>query len=89
MPAEVFHPSEFILEEMAARGWELDDLAARMGGDPGRNELVAGLYLTCRLPGLRIGDKTAAAFGRAFGVEPQLFLNLEAAWLAAQEPGDA
>ena len=30
IPAEAFHPSVFIREEMAARGWTVDDLAIRM-----------------------------------------------------------
>lgn len=89
VPAEVFHPAEFILEEMNARGWELDDVAARMGGNSEMNVLALGLYLTTRLPGMRLGDKTAAGLGRAFDVDGRYFLNLEAAWFAAQEPSDA
>lgn len=89
LPAEAFHPAEFILEEMRARGWKLDDVAIRMGGDEDMNALTLGLYLTVRLPGMRLGDKTAAALGCAFDVDAQYFLNLEAAWLAAQEPSHA
>ena len=34
---ERFHPSEYIQDELDARGWSLDELAIRMGGDFGVN----------------------------------------------------
>lgn len=83
-PAEAFHPSEFIAEELEARGWSQHDLAARMAGDPAVNFLTLDTY---RLvgptdPRMRLGKRTAIALGEAFGVSADLFLNLEAAWRA-------
>lgn len=81
------HPSEFIKDEMEARGWTLKDVAARMGVVPlhdyGLHYLALEMYFAVHEPNLRIGQDTADALGRAFGVNPQFFLNLEAAWLAS------
>ena len=79
-----FHPSEFIAEELEARGWSRIDLAVRMGGDASKNLLVWDLY--CEVgptdPRMQLGAETARQIGDAFGVSPELFLNLEAAWRA-------
>lgn len=82
-PAEVFHPSVFIGEEMEARGWGLDDLAARMGPPLDVNRLAVELYLVVgpTEPRLLLGDSVAAALAVAFGTSPELFANLERAWL--------
>lgn len=80
--AEAFHPSVFIAEELEARGWSLDDLAQRMPGDFGVNRLALDFYMTigAETPGLRIGE-SAAGLAAAFGVSPELFTNLERAWV--------
>ena len=87
-PAEVFHPSEFILDEMKARGWSRDDLALRMGGDFGIARLSLDFYLDVgpTEPDLRIGSEGATGFAAAFGTDPDYFLNLEKSWLAGQAP---
>jgi plasmid maintenance system antidote protein VapI len=84
-PALAYHPSEFIVEEMEARGWSRWDLAKRMGGDRATNRLALDLYIETgpTAPGLLIGGVTARQLGKAFGVSPKLFLNLEAAWRAS------
>lgn len=83
--AEAFHPSEFIREEMDARGWDRWMLAHRMGGDTARNRLVIDLYFEVGpdKTNMRLGEETARQLGEAFDVSPQFFLNLETAWLAA------
>lgn len=84
MPAEVFHLCEYIAEECAARGWSLDRLAVEMGSTSDSELLIDRLsldFLFTRDEHVRIGDDGAAKLGRAFGVSPQLFLNLEKAWL--------
>jgi plasmid maintenance system antidote protein VapI len=83
MPAEVFHPSEFIRDEMDARGWTRDDLALRMGGDFAINRVGLELYFEAgpTEPDLLIGD--GKDFARAFGVSAEFFLNLERAWRKA------
>jgi hypothetical protein len=81
IPAEVFHPSVFIIEEMEARGWDRDELARRMGGEWKLNRVVLELYFEIgpTEPNLRMGD--GEDFAQAFGVSAELFQNLEKAWL--------
>lgn len=84
-PAEVFHVGEYLQEEMDERGWTVEDVAKRMGGDDIRvdmltlelllsahemdwNEIGGGYYL---------GETEAHQLGVAFGVSPQLFLNID------------
>lgn len=85
-PAEVFHPSIFIQEEMDARGWDRCELARRMGGDYRQRRLEIDLYFEVgpAEPNLLIGD--AEDLARAFGVSAEFFRNLEAAW-RRQQPG--
>lgn len=80
------HVTEFIQEELDARGWSRAELANRMGMDACvRNLLVLDTlfavgptHTNCRL-----GQDTADRLGRAFDVSADLFLNLERAWLAS------
>ncbi|QPQ55610.1 hypothetical protein IC614_03130 [Allosphingosinicella flava] len=80
--AEAFHPSEYIADELDARGWSTLDLARRMPGDVQTNLLAVDLYLTVGPENrdLRLGD-CAASIGDALGVSAAFFNNLEAAWL--------
>lgn len=89
--AEAFHPSQYIRDELEARGWSLDDLALRMGGDFGVNRLALDFYfeLGPTEPDMRIGLQSAAQLGIAFSVSPALFLNLEKAWLASSPRQEA
>lgn len=85
-PAEVFHPSVFIQEEMDARGWSRDDLALRMGGDFATDRLALEVYFILQHKrSMRIGDKFARQLARAFDVSPEFFLNLERIWLEANK----
>jgi len=79
---EAFHPSIFIADELEARGWSLDDLAQRMPGDFGVNRLALDFYMTigAETPTMRLGE-SAAGIAAAFDVSPELFLNLEKAWV--------
>lgn len=80
-PAEAFHPSEYIHEELEARGWSIKDLAGRLPGDYSSNLLALEMYLAVEAcDGLRMGDM-ASEISRAFGVDATLFGNLERAWL--------
>jgi len=80
-PAEAFHPSVFIRDEMEARGWDRIELANRMGGDWRHRLLELDLYFEAgpHEPNLRIGD--GKDFSRAFGISAEFFRNLETAWL--------
>lgn len=79
--AEAFHPSEYIQDELDARGWKLDDLVARMGGDQKVQQLAMEIYMNTDDPGVRLGDDGAADLAKAFGTSKQIWLGLERAWL--------
>lgn len=84
--APVEHPTVFIQEELDARGWDRWDLAHHMGGVIAINKLSLDMYFEVGpdQPDLLLGDETANQLGRAFGVSPEFFLNLHAAWRRAQ-----
>jgi HTH-type transcriptional regulator / antitoxin HigA len=77
-PAEIFAPSEFIRDELEARGWTQEDLAQIMGCPlPLVNELVAGKR--------RITPHTARGLAKAFGDEDVLYwMNLDSAYRLSQ-----
>jgi plasmid maintenance system antidote protein VapI len=81
---EPIHPSVFIQEEMDERGWSREELANRMGTERCvRNILVLDLYFEVgpTRTNCRLGEDTARRLAAAFGTSPDLFLNLERAWL--------
>lgn len=81
IPAESFHPAEYIEDELQARGWSYADLAQRMGMDDFDLHLCEiDLYLT-RHPGLRMDQQFAESIGRAFGTGAETWLGLEKSWL--------
>ena len=79
---DVPHPSEFIGEELEARGWTRDILAVRMGGNASINRLALDMYFEVgpTAPDMGLGSDTAVQLGQAFSVSPSYFLNLEIAW---------
>lgn len=77
--AQVFHPWDFIAEELECRDWTVDELAMRMGGDFAVTRLSLD-FLETREPGIVIGEESAAALGRAFGTSPEFWLNLDKQW---------
>ena len=80
------HPSVYILEEMAARGWSTIILALAMPGNSSANYAAMVVYLTIGPsdPCIRISKETAAALAQAFDVAPELFTNMERSWLAGE-----
>ena len=84
------HPSVFILDELDERGWTRDELAVRMGGESAINRLTLDMYFEVgpTEPSLLLGEETARQLGRAFGVSPQFFLRLHAAWRSGAPCGD-
>jgi len=81
-PAEVFAPGEFIKDELAAREWKQEDLAAIMGRSPKVvSEIISG--------NTGITPETAEGLSAAFGTTAQLWMNLETAYrLALSGRGD-
>ncbi len=72
-PAEVFHPGEFLSEELEARDWNQADLAAILGCTKRRiSEVVSGKR--------SVTPDTARGLGAAFGTGAQFWLNLESAY---------
>ena len=69
-PAEVFHPGEFIEEELDARGWTKGDLARIMGCP--KPDLAA---VISQKKGITI--RTALQLSAAFGTSPEFWLNLD------------
>ncbi len=69
-PAEVFHPGEYLRDELEARGITQGNFA-RIIGRPLQvvNEIVNGKK--------RITVETAKAIGAAFGTGPELWINLQ------------
>jgi plasmid maintenance system antidote protein VapI len=74
-PAEVFPPSVYILDEIRARGWSYPDLAEAMGWDLNIGEMMGVIMGTCP-----IAPDIAATLARAFDLDAQYWLNLQAAW---------
>jgi hypothetical protein len=77
------HPSVYIREEMAARGWTVDELSQQMPGFRFHNFLTIAVYLAVgpTSTNCRLGDETVERLAHAFGGDPALFVNLERAWL--------
>lgn len=83
IPAAAYHVWDFVEEELAARGWTLDDLATRMPGDFGVNRLMLDLCAHARdeeMTDVVFDGGSAELLGQAFGINPQLFINLHNYW---------
>ncbi len=74
-PAHVFAPGRLITEEIAARGWNWQELADRAGIP------LAGLMgvVINRQP---ITNEIADGLSRAFGTSAELWINLDIAYRA-------
>jgi hypothetical protein len=84
--ARVFHPAEFIYDELLARGWTTWAVVQAAGG----NEVdccALDLYLCIQNPNLRIGG-VADTLAMGFDVSPELFRNLEQLWLDGRAEND-
>lgn len=88
--AEVFHISEYIEDEMAARGWDRDELATRMLPvdkiDPldkrawGITRLALDLLMEVRTTHAILG-KQADELAKAFGISAEFWHNCHNAWV--------
>ena len=77
IPAEVFPPGEFILDELEARGWSQQDFAEILK--------VSQSTLSLIINGKRsINPEMAKAIADAFGTSPDIWLNLENAYQLSQ-----
>jgi hypothetical protein len=79
IPSET-HVSEFIQDELDARGWTLEHLAHQMGGDYGLNLLSLQMLNAVHDPNLLLDKETDCGIARAFGVSDGLFIGLHESW---------
>ena len=79
--AELFHPGEYIREELDARGWTIDDLVSASS--------FSRLLLEQLIDGRgSITPRVAADIARAFGQSPETWLNLQKAYDRAKGESD-
>jgi len=78
------HPSEYIAEELEARGWSRSDLAERMNHSYAQTVLDIYFLIGPTKTNCRIGIRTAEALARAFDVSPEYFIALERDWLQSK-----
>jgi len=85
MPAQVFCLAELLSDEMLERGWTTEDVVRQMS--TGRNLAVdlccIDMLMCVQDDNLLIDAETFDGLTRAFGVDPQFFRNIDAAWRAA------
>jgi len=80
-PAEVFHPGEFVRDELATRGWTQATLASIIG----RPIQVVNRIINGKKA---VTPRTATELAAAFGTNPEFWLNLQAAYALFQEAVD-
>src|ERR1017187_7317852 len=81
IPAEVFPPGEFILDELEERGWTQTSLAKITG----RADSTISLITKGKQA---ITPEIASEFASAFGTSPQFWLNLENAFQLSKLPDE-
>ncbi|HTW95819.1 MAG TPA: HigA family addiction module antitoxin [Tepidisphaeraceae bacterium] len=85
-PAEVFHPGEFLREELEARRWSQRDFARIIG----RPLQVVNRIIRAKK---RVTAETAKEIGLALGTGPEVWINLQSCydlWSTADpDPGIA
>lgn len=92
VPAECFPLGVILQDEMKARGWSSTDVAVRMANDVKARaiwELTVDLLVNCSDTPMVVGQETADALGRAFGVAPQFFINVNDSYQAWRKAGAA
>lgn len=88
IPAEAFHPGEYLADELRARGWTARHLAHEMTGHLETNTLTIELILGAPVYGAHIDQEFAAKIGDAFGTSADLWVNLDRAWHRWHELND-
>lgn len=81
-PAQVFSIAECLGDEMQARGWTTDDVAARYTADP-FDIPMAAFEIALLISVTKMGPLSkgcAERLSRAFDVSAEFFLNIDAVW---------
>jgi hypothetical protein len=81
IPAEVFPLAEYLADEMTARGWQTEDVAARMDGQEFIKDLLCLDILMCvHDDQMLIGDELFGGLAHAFDVNEDYLRNLDRTW---------
>ena len=86
-PEENFHPGEFIVDELRARGWTVEDLVAHADATA-LEGLALLVFLSVQKKNCRLGESDCQWLARGFGVSPEYFANHQAMWLANPNEAD-
>lgn len=88
VPAEVFHLTEFLADEMEARYWTRSMLAMLLLVERNQDsmskimlELALWFEVGPERKDILFTEKFAEELGHIFGVDPQTFRNLHASWM--------
>lgn len=75
--AEVFHPGEYLKDELDARKWTQAEFAEIIGRPPKViNQIISGK--------LGVTPETAVQLAKAFGTSPELWINLQTKYLLSK-----
>lgn len=84
IPAQCFHPGEFVKDEMEARGWSVYELSEKMSVHYMPPNIAQAL-IDCKLD---ITPNIAFGLRRAFGTSADFWMNVQKAydsWKAVQK----
>lgn len=83
-PAECFPVSEYLRDELEARGWSVRDAAARMNGDAAQNELwleIVCCGATWERGDVKFTTRDAIALEALTGIAAETWANLHNAYV--------
>jgi hypothetical protein len=87
LPAEVFHPMDYLADALRERGWTLDDFAwrlARFNPEAAPKELMMLELYALRDPDIYNGDEFVE-WARILGTSADVWKNLETSWRTHRE----
>lgn len=76
IPAQCFHPGEFVRDELEARGWDVKELAKRMSVHDMPVEIAQSL-IDCKQD---VTPNIAFGLRRAFGTSADFWMNVQKAF---------
>ena len=79
-PPVVYHPGEYVWEEMKARGWGVRDLAWKMTGKEAEFPNLVSVCKSLMDCKLDINKNIALRLGKALGTSASMWLKLQSAW---------
>lgn len=83
-PTTCFHYTEFILDELEARGWSIQELAIRMNWQAIGIDILA-LEIAIAVPECLLDEKFAEKLALVFGTSKELWLNLDTSYRKSKE----